>query len=507
MKSFSSLTIGKRIALSSGFLCLVIAGLSAFAVDRVVSLNKISDSIVTDSLPGVIEAGKLNRALVENQLRCIRMLSAKTASERSAIEGEIAEISKSVADAMASYEATIFDEQDRANFETTKARRADYLKAREQYFALLESDTEAATKFSQEQLRSTYKQYAAAGEVLLDFNAAQGSQRGTNLSAEVSRDVWVISIVGVISLIVGITTSVFIVFSIGSVLRRIANTIGDGAEQTSAAASQVSSSSQSLAEGASEQAASLEETSSSLEELSSMTKRNAESAIQARDISSQTRTAADAGALAMNEMKEAMAAIKTSSSDIANIIKTIDEIAFQTNILALNAAVEAARAGTAGAGFAVVADEVRALAQRSANSAKETAAKIDDSVKKSEQGVQISDKVDRALLEIVDKARRMESIVVEIATASQEQTQGIEQVNTAVRQMDTVTQSTASSAEEAAAAAEELSAQSVAMQEATTELRQLIENRKTTVASSPTPARKPALSRMNPSRTPALASR
>ena len=142
----------------------------------------------------------------------------------------------------------------------------------------------------------------------------------------------------------------------------------------------ITASSQSLAEGASEQAASLEETSASLEEMSSMTRHNAENAQKANELAKQARSAADKGVADMQAMNAAMEAIKNSSDDIAKIIKTIDEIAFQTNILALNAAVEAARAGEAGMGFAVVADEVRNLAQRSAQAAKETAGQIEGAI-------------------------------------------------------------------------------------------------------------------------------
>ncbi|MBX3739054.1 MAG: hypothetical protein KF715_20370 [Candidatus Didemnitutus sp.] len=281
--------------------------------------------------------------------------------------------------------------------------------------------------------------------------------------------------------------------SIVGPLSAVTQTVGDGAEQIAAATGQVSSASQSLAEGASEQAASLEETSASLEEMASMAKRNADSANQAKELSGQTRTAADTGATDMEEMKSAMDAIKSSSGEIAKIVKTIDEIAFQTNILALNAAVEAARAGEAGAGFAVVAEEVRALAQRSANAAKESAAKIEDSVAKSQHGVEISGKVASSLQQIVDRARKMDAVVAEITSASQEQTQGITQVNTAVSQMDKVTQANASSAEETAAAAEELSAQAVAMNEAVIELRHLVGTTKSTApvarAAAPAPSR------------------
>ena len=250
--------------------------------------------------------------------------------------------------------------------------------------------------------------------------------------------------------------------------------LSSGVGQTTAAAGEISSASQSLAEGASEQAASLEETSASLEEMASMTKRTADNAQTAKDLAAGTRHAADVGATDMQAMSGAMNAIKASSDGISKIIKTIDEIAFQTNILALNAAVEAARAGEAGMGFAVVADEVRNLAQRSAEAAKETAAKIEDSIQKSGNGVQISAKVAQGLQEIVSKVRQVDELVAQIATASKEQSVGIEQVNAAVSQMDKVTQSNAASAEESASAAEELNAQALTLNGIVTDLQRLV---------------------------------
>ncbi len=253
----------------------------------------------------------------------------------------------------------------------------------------------------------------------------------------------------------------------------IAN-IDQASEQTSSAAGQVSAASQAQAEGASEQAASIEEASASLEELSSMTRRNAENAHKANELAKEARTAADRGAEDMRAMNEAMGAIKASSDDIAKIIKTIDEIAFQTNILALNAAVEAARAGEAGMGFAVVADEVRNLAQRSAQAAKETASKIAGAISRTAQGVAISQKVGERLNEIVSKARQVDELAAEVAGASREQTNGITQINLAVGEMDKVTQSNAASAEEGAAAAQELSAQAALMKQSLHELLELV---------------------------------
>jgi hemerythrin-like metal-binding protein len=255
---------------------------------------------------------------------------------------------------------------------------------------------------------------------------------------------------------------------------KIISHLKHGAERLNSSSAEITASSQTLAEGASEQAASLEETSASLEEMSSMTKRNAENAQKANDFAKQARSAADKGVGDMQAMIAAMEAIKTSSDDIAKIIKTIDEIAFQTNILALNAAVEAARAGEAGLGFAVVADEVRNLAQRSAQAAKETAVKIEGAISKTAQGVGISNKVTQALNEIVTKARQVDELVAEVASASHEQTLGITQINIAVGQMDHVTQRNAANAEESAATSEELNAQAVVMKESVNELLKLV---------------------------------
>jgi methyl-accepting chemotaxis protein len=276
------------------------------------------------------------------------------------------------------------------------------------------------------------------------------------------------------AVILGVLIMLPIVRSINRPILSAAESLSNGADQTTGAANQVSSASQSLAEGASQQAASIEETSASLEELASMTKHNADNAQKANDLARQARQAADKGAADMESMKTAVEAIKHSSDDIAKIIKTIDEIAFQTNILALNAAVEAARAGEAGMGFAVVADEVRNLAQRSAQAAKETAAKIEGAIARTAQGVEISGKVAEAFNDIVGKARQVDELVAQVSSASQEQSQGITQINTAITQMDKVTQSNAASAEESAAAAEELNAQSCVMKESAAGLLRLV---------------------------------
>lgn len=262
-----------------------------------------------------------------------------------------------------------------------------------------------------------------------------------------------------ITLVLTLLIWFFVTRSVTNPINRVIEGLGQGSTQVSSASEQVASSSQAMAAGASEQASSLEETSASMEEMSSMVRQNAENANQANSLMNETQNTVAQGDHSMQQMLTAIEAIKRSADETAKIVKTIDEVAFQTNLLALNAAVEAARAGEAGKGFAVVAEEVRNLAQRSAEAAKTTAQLIEDSQKNAENGVRVTNDVARALESIRESAKKVGALVAEIASATGEQANGIDQVNSAIEQINTVTQSNAANAEEAAAAGEELSAQ------------------------------------------------
>jgi methyl-accepting chemotaxis protein len=257
-------------------------------------------------------------------------------------------------------------------------------------------------------------------------------------------------------------------------ITRAAEGLSDGSDQVASASGEVAAASQSLAEGSSRQASALQETSASIEELASMTSQNADNANQANALMAETGRVVNEANQSMRDLTGAMKEITRGSEDMAKIIKTIDEIAFQTNLLALNAAVEAARAGEAGAGFAVVADEVRNLAMRSAESAKNTANLIDDSIKKIKNGSAIVGRTNDAFDRVLSGAKKVGDLVNEIAAASNEQAQGISQISKAVSEMDTVVQQNAANAEESAAASEELNAQAMGMKELVSELTVLV---------------------------------
>jgi methyl-accepting chemotaxis protein len=296
------------------------------------------------------------------------------------------------------------------------------------------------------------------------------SELESRTQEEQKRNELVVFIITTIGVAAGALAAWLITRGVTRRITEVAARLATESDKTASAAQQVSQASQSMANGASQQAASLEETSSSLHEMASMTTRNSDNAQNAKTLANQARQTADAGAIDMEQMKTAMAAIKGSSTEISKIIKTIDEIAFQTNILALNAAVEAARAGEAGLGFAVVADEVRNLAQRCAGAAKETADKISASTEKSEQGARISEKMASNLAAIVDKTRQLDERIAEIAQSSHEQSEGIGQLNSAVASMDKITQENAALAEESSASAEELKSQAEQVRLAVAEL-------------------------------------
>lgn len=254
--------------------------------------------------------------------------------------------------------------------------------------------------------------------------------------------------------------------SLSQGVNSLLDTLTDIIQQMQATSAEILSGSSEIAQGnadlstrTEQQAASLEETASSMEELTSTVRTNADSAKQANDLAEQAAAVANDGGVLIQQVVSTMSDINQSAQKIGDIISVIDGIAFQTNILALNAAVEAARAGDQGRGFAVVASEVRTLAQRSAHAAKDIKTLISDSLQKTNNGNQLVAKSGDTMKDIVSAIRRVKDIMSDIAASSKEQSIGIEEISSAVAQMDEMTQQNSALVEQAAAAAESLQSQ------------------------------------------------
>jgi methyl-accepting chemotaxis protein len=458
------LTLGRRISLGFAALGLLTVTLGLVAFKTFHAVSKDADDLITGPL-AIVQIHKVSGEtykLVHEHLR---------STDKAAINAKIALNRDTISTFIEQYDQSITDPATRKIFDQFKIDRALFVK---EFTAVLElsnaGKTTEATELSASKMESRYLDISTQLDALGQLNqtrlVADVSDIATHLN--LGKNMLMGGLAG--ALLLALAISSLIIRSINRVLTATTESIIQGSSQVAAAAGQVSASSQSLAEGASEQAASLEEISSSVEELSSMTQRNAENAQSGKASANQARSAAESGAAEMERLQAAMNAIQQSSNDIAKIIKTIDEIAFQTNILALNAAVEAARAGESGAGFAVVADEVRSLAQRSALAAKETADKIADATARSAQGVELTVRVAAGLQQILEKNREVDRLVTEVATASQEQSAGLAQINNAISQMDKVTQANAAGAEETASSAEELNAQSAELSAAADQL-------------------------------------
>jgi methyl-accepting chemotaxis protein len=272
-----------------------------------------------------------------------------------------------------------------------------------------------------------------------------------------------LQMLSLVTLIVGIAVAAgvgYIVHTVYATLKVAAGKLSSGAEMVMAAAGQMSGSSQSLSQSATEQAASLEETSASVEELALMTRKNADATTEVVGHLKEVDTRASESNQALHDMVSAMAGIQDSSRQVSKIIKTIDEIAFQTNILALNAAVEAARAGAAGMGFAVVADEVRSLAHRSAQAAQDTTALISESISRAQSGTGSVERLTTSIASITQSVANVKRLADDVSVASRQQSAGIEQVSRAIIELEKSTQAIAGTAEEGAAASEELTAHS-----------------------------------------------
>ena len=475
----STWTIPRRI--SFGFITLVVLSiiLGLVGLWRVRDINTNVLQLATNSVPSVVSLNKIIQLNNESARQVRKAVDFATDDKAvAAAEAAFGVNRKSADEEMKGYENLISDDRDRQLFKTAERARTAFLNAADRALGMIRAKGEKSELEAQNLMRteidSTLEQTTKGFNDDIDYNITLAEKEAAMAKTKVNWSFLIILPLLITAASIGALIGWAIIRAVSGALGAISDSLEEGATQTASASGQLSAASQSLAEGCNEQGSSVAETSAALEEMSVMIRNTADNAEKAKSFANQARVAAQSGAQTMVDMNTAMHAIEASSAEVAKIVKNIDEIAFQTNILALNAAVEAARAGEAGAGFAVVADEVRSLAQRSAAAAKETAEKIEAAIANSQRGSVSCGKVGESLDEIVRKVAAVDSLVAEISTAAKEQSQGIQQVGTAMTQLDKVTQGNATNAQQSASAAEQLNSQAHTMQDTVAYLRSLV---------------------------------
>lgn len=374
----------------------------------------------------------------------------------------------------AAYLKTPFMPVEAEKYKAAEANFKGLIANMEKIQSLMESNDPKNFSEAEATLHNEFDKHAAAvGEYvteILVIYTHRAKEEGLHAdSKQAAVDFWTL-VTLIASSIAVFSISSWIAFNISKVLGSIGERLEVASTSVSTSVEQLSAAGTTLSQSATEAAASLEETVASLEEMTSMVQMNSDNAKQAAALSATSREAAEKGEEEIVSLITAMNEIATSSKKIEEIISVIDDIAFQTNLLALNASVEAARAGEQGKGFAVVADAVRALAQRSADAAKDINVLIKDSVQKVDQGGKIAGQSGTVLHNIVTSVKKVADLNTEIATASAEQTAGIQQISKAMNQLDQASQSNAASAEEIAATSAEISSLAITSQSLTLEL-------------------------------------
>ncbi|RCS53904.1 methyl-accepting chemotaxis protein [Bremerella cremea] len=456
MSWFNRMSVGKKLFCSFSFLLVLMLVMGSVAIWKMASLNENADQIAKSWLPGVIAASEINRDLNNYRAWEYTHLTSEDPKEMAEAEKMLADLKANMEEKLQAAKAATSGAKETELLESMGQAMAGYFAETDKWMPLSKAnkndEAEEVLKTSSRELSETFRDLARK-EVTLNAEGADKEVEQAISAYQTGRNVTLI-ILGInVVLGIGIATWISRWFT------RAIVEVDDISASVASASQQLAAASEQLSSGAQQSASSLEETASSLEEITATVRQNADNADQANQLANNSRETAEKGGAVVANAVTAMGEINQASRKIADIITTIDEIAFQTNLLALNAAVEAARAGEQGRGFAVVAGEVRNLAQRSASAAREIKTLIEDSVDKVEVGSNLVNKSGETLEEIVTSVKRVTDIVAEIAAASREQTSGIEQINKAVAQMDQVTQSNASQTEEMSGTAVSLSEQ------------------------------------------------
>ncbi|MEI7216650.1 methyl-accepting chemotaxis protein [Pectobacterium carotovorum] len=493
--SLSNWRIGYRLGAGFSFLVLMLLVIGSVAISKLSDFHEKMDEIVSQNYPLTVKSNKLIDELngyLNNQQLLLLLKSESEINKQLTLNKER---SGKISELMEYLNQSVNDDKSVAVLRDISDIRRDFLGSANKLSSLvLAGNTDAAAEEYFNVTRVTQAKYISKVNEFIDIQDDKMSSSAQAVGDSYKNALMVLATIIIISALAGLIIASLITRSVtqpiqealgvaenvakgdltseiytdrkdetgqllsalnnmNSSLRQIVSQVRDGAETISSAASQIAAGNQDLSARTEEQASSLEETASSMEQLTSTIRNTADNTTQATDLAaSASATVKKSGAM-METVTQEMRGIRDSSQRMAEIIGVIDGIAFQTNILALNAAVEAARAGEQGRGFAVVASEVRALAQRSATAAKEIKELIDDSFKKVQDGMGLVEETGVTMNSLVANVQGVTGLISEIAQASREQSDGINQINLAVGQIDTTTQQNAALVEESAAAA------------------------------------------------------
>ena len=484
---------------------LIIGGMSFLLMGR---LNEKTTDISTSWLPSIDATRNMANKLSNIRLNELGYLTAITDDVADMSLQYLQSEKEEMAELLEKYKSLI-DEEEQSFYDNALTLWSQYDKADEELMALAKKgQVKEARAILEGECTELYNSLNSAFNEIISYNT-KGSEEETASSVSLYKTaVFIMAAIIIAIIIIGVFFSFVIIrliklpvseiemaatkmaegdFTVDSIcpeaytggfhpllvsFRSIADRLNDTLSQISQSSSQVangseqvSSGAQSLSQGATEQASSVEQLAATISEISDKVKQNAESAGQANNMADTVSAEMNTSNQKMQHMIDAMSDISNCSNEISKIIKTIEDIAFQTNILSLNAAVEAARAGAAGKGFAVVADEVRNLASKSAEASKNTAALIENSLKAVENGTHIADETAKSLVQAVDKVSEMTVIISQISEASSNQADSISQITTGIDQISSVVQINSATAQESAAASQELSGQSQLMKD------------------------------------------
>jgi methyl-accepting chemotaxis protein len=505
--TFTNLKIGTRLGVSFGFLLLLMTLLAAVGAWLLREFQSGTDQILNDAVMKERLVTEWHASTELNGMRTAVLVGSVEAGEVRELETQIQATSKRISELQKQLEVLVTSSSGKEMYATAQARRAVYSKAREAVFGLKEKgDAEGARKLAAETMRPALVDYLAGLDQLADHQKKKARHLAQEIGDQGKLGQKVFGAIWLLAMAAGLACTVVVTRSItrplaraiavardvaqgrlhrrdepcardetGQLLQalnqmnrdlyRIVAAVREGSDAIASASGEIAQGNEELSARTEQQAGSLEETASSMEEMTSTVKQNADNAREADRLAAAASQVAFKGGQVVTDVVRTMTSIDASAGKITEIIGVIDGIAFQTNLLALNAAVEAARAGEQGRGFAVVAGEVRNLAHRSASAAREIKALIGQAVRDTAAGTALVAEAGATMDEIVASVERVTGIVRGIALASGEQQAGIEQINEAVSQMDTVTQRNAALVEEAAAASEALRKQARQLEE------------------------------------------